>query len=149
MPGVCPLCGATLNLGLKFCVVCGRSATGDESSKMGGIKTGVRQADSTSRIDADEALEAAIAKGKRPLRFRHVRSLYVQLIYIFIGLSLFFCAIRYILDTVFPGRLQRTVHTLQQELKKMPVSKMIPPQIQKLGDQLKPPPPKKKKRRRH
>lgn len=47
--GVCPYCGAKLNLGLKFCVLCGRHIA-DATEKLGGLKSGFRPADITWRL---------------------------------------------------------------------------------------------------
>jgi hypothetical protein len=55
MSGSCPYCGAKLNYGIKFCVVCGRPINGQDSGKAskmaGGMRSGIRPADVTRRLD--------------------------------------------------------------------------------------------------
>ncbi len=98
MSGNCPLCGAPLNLGLNFCVVCGRRSSGGESSKMVGLKSAARQSDLTQKIDISDGRFKRAGKPKVALRFRKVRGLWSQVFYVFVGISLFFCAIRYVLE---------------------------------------------------
>jgi len=103
MSSNCPYCGATLNFGLKFCVVCGRQTAA--TNKMGGsiLKSGARQMDSTRRIDEDTA--SALVRNKRhALRFRKgVRTLGQTIFYGFVAGSLFFCAVRFAVEAVFPA----------------------------------------------
>lgn len=142
MPGICPLCGATLNPGVKFCVVCGRRSASEESSKMGAIKSGVRHADMTRHIDSED-VEDIVRKGRKPLRFRQVRSLWVQILYIVVGVALFFCAVRFVLEKMLPPHMQRTVHSF---IKESPVSKISLPRPPVIKDKPKPPAPGKKKK---
>lgn len=122
MSGNCPLCGAPLNLGLNFCVVCGRRAIGNESSKMVGLKAASRASDLTQKIDLNDPIFGKASKKKTPLRFRKVRGLGTQVVYVFMGVTLFFCAIRYALEPKsFTGSVQRTVHMI---MKKSPVQHM-------------------------
>ncbi len=45
-----------------------------------------------------------------------MRGLWTQVIYVFVGISLFFCAIRYVLEPKsFTVQVQRTVHTLLEK----------------------------------
>ncbi|HEY9788381.1 MAG TPA: hypothetical protein V6D17_23530 [Candidatus Obscuribacterales bacterium] len=111
---------------------------------MGALKgSGVRQADMTVRLD-DEMANQVMKKMKTPLRFRRVRSLWTQVLYILVGVSLFFCAVRFVLDLVFPGRVQRTVHGLMQS---QPVAKLVK-EIKNSTAPAKPKPAKKKRKRR-
>ncbi len=109
MSSNCPYCGATLNFGLKFCVVCGRQTAA--TNKMGGsiLKAGARQMDMTRRIDEDTA--AAHVRTKRhALRFRKgVRTLGQTIFYGFIAGSLFFCAVRFAVEAVFPGGVPHAI----------------------------------------
>jgi hypothetical protein len=119
MSGNCPLCGAPLNLGLNFCVVCGRRSSGGESSKMVGLKSAARQSDLTQKIDISDGRFKRAGKPKVALRFRKVRGLWSQVFYVFVGISLFFCAIRYALEPKsFTVQVQRSVHSL---LEKSPI----------------------------
>jgi len=116
MSGNCPLCGAPLNLGLNFCVVCGRRAIGNESSKMVGLKAASRASDLTQKIDLNDPIFGKASKKKTPLRFRKVRGLGSQVFYVFLGVSLFFCAVRYALEPKsFTGHVQRTVHMIMEK----------------------------------
>lgn len=147
MSGNCPLCGAPLNLGLNFCVVCGRRAIGNESSKMVGLKAASRASDLTQKIDLNDPRFGKAVKKKTPLRFRKVRGLGNQVFYVFLGVSLFFCAIRYALEPKsFTGHVQRTVHMIMEknpvqhvqgmlglkpEVKKKPAAKPAPAKTKK------------------
>lgn len=106
MPASCPYCGATLNFGLKFCVVCGRHTSASDMSKMGGgLKGGIRQQDMTRSLD--ENLGASdFAKARKSTPFgRHFKSLSEMAVYLFIGVALFFCAVRFTVQTWFPHRI--------------------------------------------
>ncbi|MBX9691717.1 MAG: hypothetical protein K2Z81_04985 [Cyanobacteria bacterium] len=48
--GACPYCGAKLNPGLKFCVLCGRHISQDSRDRLGGLKGGLRPSDITWRL---------------------------------------------------------------------------------------------------
>ncbi len=116
MSGNCPLCGAPLNLGLNFCVVCGRRSIGGESSKMVGLKSAARQSDLTQKIDISDGRFKRPGKPKVALRFRKVRGLWSQVFYVFIGIALFFCGIRYVLEPKsFTGQVQRSVHSILEK----------------------------------
>jgi hypothetical protein len=149
MSGNCPLCGAPLNLGLNFCVVCGRRSIGNESSKIVGLRSAARQSDLTQKIDLNEERFKRAGKPKVALRFRKVRGLWTQVIFVFVGISLFFCAIRYVLEPKsFAGQVQRTVHSL---LEKGPIKHVqgmlgLKPEA-KLKKPVKPPPKKMKKKK--
>ncbi len=112
MPASCPYCGAILNFGLKFCIVCGRHTTSNEISKLGGLKSGIRQQDLTRRLD-DNLSSSDFEKARQSTKLRrHVRSLSEQLFYLLIGATLFFCAIRFTLQAYFPGRAHRILAPL-------------------------------------
>jgi hypothetical protein len=109
MPGNCPYCGATINFGLRFCVVCGRHVSAN--NKMGGtaVKSGMRESDMTHRIDED-FMQAQKQSKRRALRFRRsVRTLGQTVFYGFVAGALFFCAVRFALEAAFPGSIQRFV----------------------------------------
>lgn len=106
MPASCPYCGATLNFGLKFCVVCGRHTSANEMSKMGGgLKSGIKQQDMTRRLD-ENLSSNDFNSSRKPTRFRkHVKSVSEHMVYLFIGIALFFCAIRFTVQTWFPHKI--------------------------------------------
>jgi hypothetical protein len=110
MPASCPYCGATLNFGLKFCVVCGRHTSSSEMSKLGGgLKSGIKQQDMTRRLD-DNLGASDFERARKPTRLRkHVKSLTEHLVYVFIGLALFFCAVRFTVQTWFPDKIHRVL----------------------------------------
>jgi cytochrome c biogenesis protein ResB len=84
---------------------------------MVGLKAASRQSDLTQKIDLnDERFKKGISKPRVALRFRKVRGLWTQVFYVFLGISLFFCAIRYVLEPKsFSGHVQRTVHSLLEK----------------------------------
>jgi len=108
MAASCSYCGASLNFGLKFCVVCGRQTIA-ALNKMGGIKSGVRHGDMTRRMS--DTKDAQFYRGrKRSLRFRKsIRTLSQTIFYGFVAGALFFCAVRVTLQALFPGRVNRLV----------------------------------------
>lgn len=114
MSGNCPMCGAPLNLGLNFCVVCGRRSSTNESSKIIGLKSATRQADMTAKIELDDKRLAKVTrKPKTALRFRKVRGIWTQSLYVIVGICLFFVAVRFAIDrTAFHHDVQRSVHAL-------------------------------------
>ena len=102
MSASCPYCGAKLNYGIKFCVVCGRPITGQEkgkTSKMGGgMRAGIRPADVTRRLD-DLMTVAKFRHSKRTTDLdKGVRLLSLNAVSIAMGILLFFCAIKVSLD---------------------------------------------------
>jgi hypothetical protein len=110
MPASCPYCGATLNFGLKFCVVCGRHTSSSEMSKLGGgLKSGIKQQDMTRRLD-DNLSSSNFERARKPTKLRkHVKSLTEHLVYVFIGLALFFCAVRFTVQTWFPDKIHKVL----------------------------------------
>lgn len=80
---------------------------------MVGLKQAQRASDLTARIDLnDERYGKGNKKAKTPLRFRKVRGLGTQVFYVFLGVSLFFCAVRFaITGTLLPDGVQRNVHS--------------------------------------
>ena|SRR5579883_262478 len=108
MAGSCSYCGATLNFGLKFCVVCGRQTIA-ALNKMGGLKSGVRHGDSTRRMD-DRQGSQDYRRRKKSLRARKgIRTLSQTIFYGFVAGALFFCAVRVTLQALFPGKVNRLV----------------------------------------
>jgi hypothetical protein len=75
-------------------------------SKMGGgLKSGIKQQDMTRRLD-DNLSSNDFNSSRKPTRLRkHVKSVSEHLIYIFIGVALFFCAIRFTVQTWFPHKI--------------------------------------------
>lgn len=117
MSAICPYCGAKLNLGLKFCVVCGRHISQDRAlGKLGGLKTGFRPADITRRLD--ELI--TVARFKRARRNQSVergsRFLFLNVVYLLVFSGLFYAAIQFSLETLFPGKFKET---------RIPVAKII------------------------
>jgi hypothetical protein len=126
MSAVCPYCGAKLNLGLKFCVVCGRHVTQDRAlGKLGGLKTGFRPADITRRLD--ELI--TVARFKRSRRDQVVerssRWLFLNVIYLVVFSGLFYTAIQFSLEMLYPGKFKET---------RIPVAKIMTFMQQKASD---------------
>jgi hypothetical protein len=106
MSGTCPYCGAPLNFGLKFCIVCGRQSA-DVVNKMGNLKTGARQAEASKRMD-DSGQSVDYQIQKKTLRFGNkVRVLLQTMVYGFIAGTLFFCAVKVALEVNITERVQR------------------------------------------
>jgi len=71
----------------------------------GGLKGGIKQQDLTRRLD-DNLSAGDFERARRPTRFRkHVKSLSEKAFYVFIGVALLFCAVRFTLQTFFPGKI--------------------------------------------
>lgn len=120
MSASCPYCGAKLNYGLKFCVVCGRHITGVERGKIGGLRGGLRQADITRRLD-ELITVARFKKSKRQTTIgTGIRWLSINIFYMFVGIGLFFCAAKYAVEAFFPGQAERIVKPFQDLLPKGP-----------------------------
>lgn len=105
----CPYCGAKLNLGLKFCVVCGRHVTADSMGKVGGgLRGGFRPADITRRLD--ELI--TVARFRRSRRShgleKGTRFVFVNALYLFVATGLFYAALQFSLEMVFPGKFKET-----------------------------------------
>jgi len=108
MSATCPFCGAKLNLGLRFCVVCGRHVTNETMGKFAGLKGGFRPADITRRLD--EMITAARFKKSRRSHEveRGARWAFVNTIYLLAATGLFYSAIQFSLETMFPGKFHHT-----------------------------------------
>jgi hypothetical protein len=73
----------------------------------GGLKSGIKQQDATRRLD-DNLSSSDFERTRKPTRLRrHVRSLGEHLFYLLVGATLFFCAVRFTLQTYFPGKVHR------------------------------------------
>lgn len=96
-----------MNLGLKFCVVCGRHVTHESMGKLGGgLRSGFRPADITRRLD--ELI--TVARFRRSRRSHELekkgRFVFMNTAYLFIAAGLFYAAIQFSLETLFPGKFQ-------------------------------------------
>lgn len=109
MSSTCPYCGAKLNLGLKFCVVCGRHVAHDSMGKVGGgLRGGFRPADITRRLD-ELITVARFRKSRRSHDFeRGSRFVFINGVYLFIATGLFYAALQFTLETAFPGKFTET-----------------------------------------
>ncbi|MBX9669775.1 MAG: hypothetical protein K2X93_19280 [Candidatus Obscuribacterales bacterium] len=109
MSSTCPYCGAKLNLGLKFCVVCGRHVAHESMGKVGGgLRGGFRPADITRRLD-ELITVARFRKSRRSHDFeRGSRFVFVNGVYLFVATGLFYAALQFTLETVFPGKFTET-----------------------------------------
>src|SRR5579883_661534 len=92
----CPYCGAKLNPGLKFCVVCGRHVTTESMGKLGGgLRSGFRPADITRRLD--ELI--TVARFRRSRRShdleRGARFVFLNVVYFLAAVGLFYAAVQF------------------------------------------------------
>jgi len=117
MSGSCPYCGAKLNYGIKFCVVCGRPIAGPDTGKVGsGMRSGIRPADVTRRLD-DLMTVARFRRSKRSTNVdRTMRWFSLNAMSITVGICLFFCAIKLSLDGGLISRKDRIIQPLEQIL---------------------------------
>ena len=117
MSGSCPYCGAKLNYGIKFCVVCGRPIAGPDTGKVGsGMRSGIRPADVTRRLD-DLMTVARFRRSKRSTSVdRTMRWFSLNAMSITVGICLFFCAVKLSLDGGLISRSDRMLQPLDQIL---------------------------------
>ncbi len=110
MSGSCPYCGAKLNYGIKFCVVCGRPIQGAEASRIGGgMRTGIRPADVTRRLE-DLMTAARFKRSKRQVNLdQSVHFFSLNAFSVVAGIALLFCAIKLSLDGGFINKNQKMV----------------------------------------
>lgn len=108
MSASCPYCGAKLNLGLRFCVVCGRHVTADNLGKYGGLRGGFRPADITRRLD--EIISVGRFKKSRQSHNvqRVARWTIINTVYLVVATGLFYSAVVYSLELMFPGKFKDT-----------------------------------------
>lgn len=108
MSATCPFCGAKLNLGLRFCVVCGRQVTSENLGKFSGLRGGFRPADITRRLDEIISV-ARFKKSRQSYEIRRaVRWTTVNTIYVIICTGLFYSAVLFSLELLFPGKFKET-----------------------------------------
>jgi len=75
----------------------------------GGLKSGIKQQDMTRRLD-DNLSSSDFDRSRKPTKLRkHVKSLTEHLVYVFIGLALFFCAVRFTVQTWFPDKIHKVL----------------------------------------
>ncbi|CAN5389467.1 hypothetical protein BH11CYA1_BH11CYA1_22180 [soil metagenome] len=123
MSGSCPYCGAKLNYGIKFCVVCGRPITNHESgktSKMGsGMRSGIRPADVTRRLD-DLMTVARFKHSKRTTTLdSNMRWVSLNFVSVALGIALFFCAVKISLDGGLVKKSDKAITPLAAILTKL------------------------------
>lgn len=132
----CPYCGAKLNLGLKFCVVCGRHVTADNFGRVGGgLRGGFRPADITRRLD-EMITVARFRRSRRSHELeRGTRFVFINTVYLFVATGLFYAALQFSLEMVFPGKYKETRIPFEKIVKfvqdkasglKLPEVKQIP-----------------------
>jgi len=133
----CPYCGAKLNLGLKFCVVCGRHVTIDSMGKVGGgLRGGFRPADITRRLD--ELI--TVARFRRSRRSHELergsRFVFVNALYLFVATGLFYVALQFSLEMVFPGKFKETRIPMEQMFQffQQKASSIHLPEVKKMPD---------------
>jgi hypothetical protein len=117
MSGSCPYCGAKLNYGIKFCVVCGRPIAGPDTGRVGsGMRSGIRPADVTRRLD-DLMTVARFRRSKRSTSVdRTMRWFSLNAMSITVGICLFFCAVKLSLDGGLISRKDRIIAPIDQIL---------------------------------
>lgn len=117
MSGSCPYCGAKLNYGIKFCVVCGRPIQASETTKMGGgMRAGIRPADVTRRLE-DLMTAARFKRSKRQVNLdQSVHFFSLKAFSIVTGIALLFCAVKLSIDGGFINKNQQMVAPINKIL---------------------------------
>ncbi|MBK7746716.1 MAG: hypothetical protein IPP97_22140 [Candidatus Obscuribacter sp.] len=117
MSGSCPYCGAKLNYGIKFCVVCGRPIQAGETTKMGGgMRAGIRPADVTRRLE-DLMTAARFKRSKRQVNLdQSVHFFSLKAFSIVTGIALLFCAVKLSIDGGFINKNQQMVAPINKIL---------------------------------
>ena len=78
----------------------------------GGLKSGMRgQADMTRSLD-DRVSATIMRSSKSSLRFKRVHSFWMHALFVLLGLALFFCAVHFVVDMVWPGQIRRTIEPI-------------------------------------
>ncbi|MBX9941499.1 MAG: hypothetical protein K2Y32_19705 [Candidatus Obscuribacterales bacterium] len=125
MSGSCPYCGAKLNYGIKFCVVCGRPIQGGDVGRIGGgMKTGIRPADVTRRLE-DLMTAARFKRSKRQVNLdQQVHFFSLNVFSIVTGIALLFCAVKLSLDGGFITKENKMVAPITKMLTDMGADKV-------------------------
>ena len=104
MSGTCPFCGAKLNLGLNFCVGCGRQGADKPRGQMSGLRGGFRAADITRRLD-EIITVSRFRKSRKNLEVtKGARWFIVNGTFSVVAIALFYCAVQYSLSLMYPGK---------------------------------------------
>lgn len=100
-------------MGLRFCVVCGRHVSTDNLGKYGGLRGGFRPADITRRLD--EIISVTRFKKSRQTYAvqKAVRFTAINTIYVVVATGLFYSAVLYSLELLFPGKFKETQMPVQ------------------------------------
>jgi hypothetical protein len=138
MSGSCPYCGAKLNYGIKFCVVCGRPISAQDAGKVGGgMRSGIRPADVTRRLE-DLMTAARFKRSKRTTQLdQQIHFVGLNAFSVVLAIALLFCAIKLSLDGGFLQKDNRMVAPINKFLtevgaNKLNFSKPIDKQVKQL-----------------
>lgn len=104
MSATCPFCGAKLNLGLNFCVGCGRQGADKPRGQMSGLRGGFRAADITRRLDEIITVSRFRKSRKSHEVTKGARWFIVNGTFTVLAVALFYCAVQYSLSLMFPGK---------------------------------------------
>ncbi len=104
MSATCPFCGAKLNLGLNFCVGCGRQGADKPRGQMSGLRGGFRAADITRRLDEIITVSRFRKSRKNHEVTKGARWFIVNGTFTLIALALFYAAVQYSLSLMYPGK---------------------------------------------
>jgi len=104
MSGTCPFCGAKLNLGLNFCVGCGRQGADKPRGQMSGLRGGFRAADITRRLDEIITVSRFRKSRKNHEVTKGARWFIVNGTFAVVAVALFYCAVQYSLSMMYPGK---------------------------------------------
>ncbi|MCW5822611.1 MAG: hypothetical protein KIT34_07385 [Cyanobacteria bacterium TGS_CYA1] len=104
MSGTCPFCGAKLNLGLNFCVGCGRQGVDRPRGQMSGLRGGFRAADITRRLDEIITVSRFRKSRKNIEVTKGARWFILNGTFALVAIALFYCAVQYSLSMLYPGK---------------------------------------------
>lgn len=151
MSGSCPYCGAKLNYGIKFCVVCGRPISTQDAGRVGGgMRSGIRPADVTRRLE-DLMTAARFKRSKRTTHLdQQIHFVGLNAFSVVLAIALLFCAVKLSLDGGFLQKDNRMVAPINKFLTEMGANKLnFSKPLEKQVNKLKQDEQKKKSRKKN
>lgn len=87
----------------------------------GGLKSGMRGAQPDMTRSLDDRVATGIMRGssRNALRFKKVHGFWMHALFVILGLALFFCAVHFVVDMVWPGQIRRTMAPILPNINKL------------------------------
>lgn len=123
----------------------------------GGLRGGMRQQDMTRSLD-DNLGASDFKNARKPTRFgRQFKSLSELAVYLFIGVALFFCAVRFTVQTWFPHKIHSVLApilgkhatTVEETITGQPATNTDSTDADEKKEVEPPPPPPPTKKKKH